>query len=115
MPAFAGMTTVVVADSPSLPLLGAQSRNTLSHPDDSRCRHLGAGNLLDWPAGHDPSSTRMRWPSRKLTISCSRDTCSAKAGDASADSATISAPMMRYMTLRLAGIGVSRGRENFAG
>jgi hypothetical protein len=32
-----------------------------------------------WPAGHDPSSTRMRWPSRKLTMSCSRDTCSAKA------------------------------------
>ena len=31
---------------------------------------------LIWPAGHDPSSTRMRWPSRKSTMSCSRDTCS---------------------------------------
>src|SRR5258705_1967176 len=49
--AFAGMTTVVVADSPRLPLLGAQSRNTFSHPDDSRCLHLGAGNLLDLAGG----------------------------------------------------------------
>ena len=27
---------------------------------------------LIWPAGHDPSSTMMRWPSRKSTMSCSR-------------------------------------------
>ena len=35
---------------------------------------------LIWPAGHDPSSTRMRWPSRKSTMSCSRETCCASDG-----------------------------------
>src|SRR3954451_3954207 len=43
---------------------------------------------LIWPAGQKPSSTRMRWPSLRLTMSCSRATCSAMAGDASAHNAT---------------------------
>jgi hypothetical protein len=38
------------------------------------------------PAGQDPSSTLMRWPSRRSAMSCSRDTCWAIAEDESAHS-----------------------------
>ncbi|MEA2882402.1 MAG: hypothetical protein QOH32_1658 [Bradyrhizobium sp.] len=38
------------------------------------------------PAGHDPSSTMMRWPRRRSAMSCSRATCCAAAGVASASS-----------------------------
>src|SRR2546423_1859736 len=39
------------------------------------------------PVGHDPSSTRTRWPSRRSGMSCSRETCCAKAAVATSQRA----------------------------
>ena len=37
--------------------------------------HLGARNFLDLAGRARPSSTSTRWPNRKSTMSCSRETC----------------------------------------
>ena len=55
---------------------------------------------LIWPAGQEPSSTRMRWPSRRLTMSCSRATCSAIADGASAHSATAASNRIENRLIR---------------
>ena len=78
---------------------------------------------LIWPEGQEPSSTRMRWPNRRLTMSCSRATCCAIADGASAHSASPAAnPIAKRLVcesfmaaattcLTCSGSSVRRGRH----
>src|SRR5947199_850035 len=52
------------------------------------------------PAGHDPSSTRTRWPSRRSGMSCSRETCCASAGVASSHSMRLAGRTLRLPCIR---------------
>ena len=66
-----------------VPSLGMHLR-VRSTPDVVICEPWTS---LICPAGHEPSSTMTRWPSRRSTMSCSRETACAMAAVASSHSA----------------------------
>ena len=78
---FTAMASHRLRDAPAIDHF--LSRNAFCARADPVRGHLGAGDFLDLAGGQVPSSTLMRWPSRKLTMSCSRPTCPSSADDGS--------------------------------